>query len=247
MNLKKTLPIFLMTFLTVCIPLATAADIPAEYSSSLQLNTEYTYNVEEFEAKPIYWVTLDYSSMRDVVRCEAGGQIIVKLVKFDAKEAADYSSSAFPSQIPYIDITFKNKTGTQTAELTGISNSEAAMALALSYSGFLSGFIIPVSDLSGLESSAEAQNAGFMAAIIKVTEAGNSITFSFDQTSGAQKTVVTYDKTTGVLQSAEVDNLFGPDLKITLNQLIPGYPIELLTMGISLGAIMVIMLKLRRK
>lgn len=249
MNLKKTLPFIFIAVFMVCIPFSQANTISTEYSSQLQLNTEYTYNIQEFENQALYWFPLDYTSaMRATINGETGGKIIIKIVKFDAKESSDYSSSAFPSQIPYLDITFKDASGQTTTSLSSISNSEAGMNLALSYSGFLSGFIIPVADLSSLQASAEAQNTGFMAATVIVTNGIGTVTYSFEQTSGAQKSVMTYDIATGLLVSAEVDNTYGPDLKLSLEGYvaIPGIPLMALFMMVF-GTVFILLVRIKKR
>jgi len=174
----------------------------------------------------------------------AGGQILVKIIGFDSKEASDYSSDAFPAQIPYLDITFKDKSGETTANFEEISNSEASMNLAIGYSAFLSGFLIPISDLAGLKENAKAQNEGFMAGTINIQQGINTLTITFTQESKAQITRVTYDIKTGILVSSEVSNDYGPDLKIALSgydNTIPGFSI-LPFLSISVLAIMVLVL-----
>ena len=235
-----------MLFLT---SIGLAADIPEEYSSSINLNQDYVYDVEEFE-KGFVWANLDFTAdTKGQVSCEKGGTIVVQVSKFDSKAVSDYSPSAFPSPAPYIDIIFKDAEGDETFSLEGVANAEAAMNLALSYNAFLSGFVIPINSLSELKDAAEAQvsSDGFMPGELTVEDGMSNVKFTFEQESGAQTSEMWYDKNSGILTHAEVDNDYGPDLTISLQgSTIPGYSPLILLGIVSSVAIIIAYKKLRK-
>ncbi|MHA1756000.1 MAG: hypothetical protein ACTSVV_04465, partial [Promethearchaeota archaeon] len=100
----------------------------------------------------------------------------------------------------------------------------ASNNLAIGYNEFDPGFLIPTDDFAWLISQAKAQNqSGFWECNIKSEESQNTIKFIFLKKDNSQNTTIIYDKITGLLVYAKVENQYGPDIEITLK----GYQINL--------------------
>lgn len=205
-------------FLFSIPPVRANGTIPEQYSQKLELNNLYVYNVSQFDSI-LNWVKVDYSSQKGIAYTNPGGQIIVNFTGFYDKEPIDMFN-CMDNPIPYLDIKFlENQSNILVANLTltNISNSEAAMNLAISYSNFKSGFLIPNDNFTKLSEKAYAQDIGGMAADIKVEETYNYIYFDFKQNLKYQNSSMLYEKKTGLLIWAKVQSFFGPDLEISLN------------------------------
>ncbi|MBN1216943.1 MAG: hypothetical protein JXA99_16090, partial [Candidatus Lokiarchaeota archaeon] len=183
------------------------------------LEKVYTYNISQFDSY-FTWVDLDWvAPVKGTAYTNPGGQIKITLMQIGEKDPNDYSVFSGPS--PYIDISFlENQSNTliQNLTLTNIPNSEAAMNLALSYNSFLSGFLIPVNNLSQLKSQAAEQvsSSGYMPGTLNIEETNCSIKFDFRANDLSQNSTMLYDKWLGLLLWAKVENVYGPDLEINL-------------------------------
>jgi hypothetical protein len=122
-----------------------------------------------------------------------GGQINVKIRRFGDKDPNDYT--VFSEPLPYIDIKFfENVSNTLVLNfsLSDIPNSEAAMNLAINYNAFLSGFLIPVDNLTKLKEQATDQvdPLGWMPGTVDIEETNCSIMFEFKATDRSQNTTM---------------------------------------------------------
>lgn len=199
------------------IPPVKAGAIPNEYSQDLSLNGTYIYNITQFDSHFTWWDIDWMNPSKGTAYTNPGGQIHVNITGFYNKSGADYSCIDNP--IPHIGIKFlENQSNVLIANfsLNNISNSEVSMDLAIGYSSFLSGFIIPLNNLTRLKEQAYAQDTGGMAGIISIEETYNYIYFDFKQNTKAQNSTMIYDRHTGLLLWAKVENQYGPDLEIFL-------------------------------
>ncbi|TXT58351.1 MAG: conserved exported protein of unknown function [Promethearchaeota archaeon] len=194
------------SFLIVSVPLVNAnSEIPNKFHQNLDLNKEYIYKVSSFNSEmSLYWADLDYMAPgKGYAATNEGGEIRFMLTGFYDKDPNDFFN-LFESPMPYMDVKFyQNVDGTLELNSTfaNVSNGEAAQNLLLGYNKFKSGFLIPTDDFTELTESAKAQDEPpFMNATVTVTETSNRITFDFEQKGGfMQKTLVTYDKKSGLL------------------------------------------------
>ncbi len=183
------------------------------------LEKVYTYNISQFDSHLI-WVDLDWSApIKGTAYTNSGGQIKITLKQIGEKDPNDYS--IFSGPLPYIDLSFfENQSNSliQNFTLTNIPNSEAAMNLALGYNSFLSGFLIPVNNLSQLKSQATEQvsSSGYMPGTLNIEETYCSIKFDFRANDLSQNSTMLYDKWLGLLVWGKVENVYGPDLEISL-------------------------------
>ncbi len=205
-------------FVLNTIPLnkATSNPIIENYFIS---NEEYIYNVTQFDSY-FTWVGLNWMDPpKGYALTNPGGQIKINFTRFGDKDPYDYS--VFSEPVPYINVSlFENVSNSLIVNFTenDISNSEVAMNLALSYNAFLSGFLIPVNNLTELKSQAieQVSPTGFMEGTVDIVETNISILFDFRHKEGSQNSTMLYDKWLGILLWAKIENSLGPDLEIFL-------------------------------
>lgn len=226
---------------------------------SLDFDSAYTYNVSRF-GKAAFWYDWDYSYI-DTWTTNPGGLVIVNFTDYYFKDPNDLSTSdAFPSNLrrAWLDLEiyyegYFGPIGPQVS-LTNISNREAAIQMVMGYGWlveFYSGFLIPMIDnLTFIrEKALNAANPGE----VEISETELTISISYEQTSGFQKTHLIYEKKTGLLQW--VDTFVGSfSLEMTLigftppanptittpNNSIPSYIPLILGLGIFLTSTLVV-------
>jgi len=184
----------------VSIPTVKAdTTIPPNFYSELDTDSVYVYNVTKFGGD-LSWSYLNYTS-KYITTTNVGGQISVNFTGFYDKDPDDLDN-AFESPIPYMDVEFiENQAGVLNSNHTfyNVSNSETAFNMALGYSSFKSGFLIPIDNLTKLKELALAQDSGYMSGDIEVEESSNFISFDFKQDSKFQNTTIVYEKKSGLL------------------------------------------------
>ena len=217
--------ISLATVFTITTPIvrANGDTIPTEYGQQLDLNGIYVYNVSAFSTEGA-WYDYTYNPEGNFLS-NPGGQIHINFTGFynrDPNDSGDYCD--FPNiNMPWMDIVIYNKTVSglnENFKLENRSNSEVAFNLAFNYMNFNAGFLVP-KNWTWLNHTAY-NNAAAGNANITVEESYNFISFDFDQT-GAQRTKLVYDKSTGLLVSANTSiawsgyNLVIQSLNFTLD------------------------------
>lgn len=194
--------VLLQLLFTFSAPMVKAeTSIPDNFNNNLDLDQVYIYNVTLFNTtKRLEWWGLDWT-LKGFANTTPGGQIKVNFTGFYNKHPNDYN--LFESPMGYMDVEFiENRFGNLVTNTTfyNVSNGEADSNLALGYNQFKSGFLITINNISGLKEQAYAQNkSGIWEADVNVEETDNRITFNFQQKSGFQKTISTYDKISGLL------------------------------------------------
>ena len=188
-----------------------------EYSQEMNFRAPYIYNITKFD-NYFTWVDLDFVPPKGDVFANPGGQVIVNFTGFYTKHQNDTSS--FSDPIPYIDISFyENRSNSLFWNSTyyNVSCAEAAINLAIGYNNFNPGFLIPIDFTNRLKQLAYNQSQdGWWKASIIVEEFDFLIKFVFKQSNKYQNTTIIYDKNTGLLVFAKVENFFGPDLEFNL-------------------------------
>ena len=196
--------------------------IPSNYSQTLDLNKTYIYNVTKFDSK-LNWWDLNWQN-QGWVNCNAGGQIRINFTGFFDKHSND--NSPFKSPVPYINISFYENTTSGlklNRTIVNVSSYEASNNLAIGYNEFDPGFLIPTDDFAWLISQAKAQNqSGFWEANITIIGYYKMIEFRFFKSDNSQNTTIIYDKITGLLVYAKVENSYGPDIIMSLD----GYELD---------------------
>lgn len=244
MNPKRAQWVVILIFLgnLLAISLSVSAQkIPLEYSSLVYTDRYYSYDITEFGTS-IDWEDIDDSQQIKTTLSNLEGYTLdVQVYEFkDEKTAGDYSSGAFPDRAPHVNLDVKDENGVSTQKILEIPNAEAAINLKLGASNFLSGFLVPVRDLTNLTNAAE--KASFSATIYDYT-----LYFELES-STTDKMELWYDIDSGLLVKADVkqgahvfsctqqgyqhiDNLTGDRLPT-----LPGYPllITIISMGISI-------------
>jgi len=200
------------------------AAIPSKYSQTLNLSRSYIYNVSQFDSH-FSWRNLTYGPRGDAIT-NPGGQIKVNFTGF-YNDPDVFGKSCFSNPIPYINITFiENQTGTglliTNTTFYNVSNSEAGLSLAIGYNAFHSGFLIQINDLNTVKLLAKEQisDSGFLPGSLKILDYDYLVAFEFKDDDELQNSTVIYEKTTGVLVYSKVENFYGPDLEIFLNDYI---------------------------
>ena len=198
-----------------------SAAIPSKYSQYLNLSRSYIYNVSQFDSH-FSWRNLTYGARGDAIT-NPGGQIKVNFTGF-YNDPDVFGKSCFSNPIPYINITFiENQTGTgmlvTNTTFYNVSNSEAGLSLAIGYNAFHSGFLIQINNLNTLKLLAIEQisDSGYLPGSLKISDYDYLVAFEFKDDAELQNSTMIYDKTTGVLVYSKVENDYGPDLEIYLN------------------------------
>jgi len=201
-------------------------DIPSDYSQSLNLDTNYIYNVTFWGGEDpavIYWWGYDWNHYGDL-NSSIGGEMHVNYTgfydKYDGSAGGWADSSVFPNPVPYINISFyERRSGNLYLNSTfyNRSSSEAGNVLGLTYNNFRPGFLIPTNNFSWLTQQAENQGSG-SSETVNVNEYLKMIKIEY-QNAGVwkQNTSLIYDKETGVLAWAKVEMQGGAaDFEISL-------------------------------
>ena len=222
------------------------SEIIIKTQNSVPLNNEYTYNVTQFDSH-FSWILLNFTSTNQTAFTNPGGQIKVNFTKFDVKDPDDFT--VFSEPLPYINIKmFINESNNLVLNisLNSIPNSEASFNLAIGFNSFFSGFLIPIDNLTELKMQAneQASSTAFVPGTIDIKETSNTIKFTFKATDKSQNSTMKYNKTSGLLLWAKVENIYGPDLEIILStyfleEAIPGYDMLILT-SVIFGSISII-------
>jgi len=204
--------------------------IPSEvdvYSTKFDINNEYIYNVTSFDQIQTEFSWYFGVNDKGKVKTNIDGKIQVLFTGFYDYIPGMYEpNNVFRNAIPYIDIGFYEKGGStliHNRTLTNISSVEAAYVTSLGYREFNPGFLIPTDNFTRLEERVLAQDVndtyvnyeGYHSCEVK-TDTVN-ITFIQDNPdSKSQNITLIYDKSSGLLLSAEVKNILGPDFEIEL-------------------------------
>ena len=204
--------------------------IPSEvdiYSSKFDINNEYIYNVTSFDQIQTEFNWYFGFSNKGKVKTNIGGKIQVLFTGFYDYIPGIYEpNNVFRNAIPYIDIGFYEKSDStliHNRTLTNISSVEAAYVTSLGYREFNPGFLIPTDNFTRLEERVLAKDVndtyvnyeGDHSCEVKTSTV--NITFIQDNPdSKSQNITLIYDKSSGVLLSAEVKNILGPDFEIEL-------------------------------
>ena len=165
--------------------------IPEEYYQDFNLNGTYVYDILNADSSYIGWWGLDWA-FKENVETIAGNQIVVNFTGFYEKHSGDYSS--FPNPAPYISIQFVGNT-----TLLNVTNAEAASTLLIGYFSFLSGFFVPLNSTNVNWLKDTANNTNYDDTELTITETSSYILFDFIQISGAQRTELIYNITSGLL------------------------------------------------
>ena len=174
-------------------------NIPIKYSQDINLNGIYVYNITTFGTS-FDWYNSTWGSEGTVIS-NSGEQIYVNFTGFydrDPNDSGDYCD--FPDiNMPWMDIKILNYTSSgleETFKVENKSNSEVASNLVLNFNRFNSGFLVPL-NFTWLNATAQA-SADSGGADLTIEETYHFIQFDFIQPS-IQRTILTYDKKTGLL------------------------------------------------
>ncbi|MBD3213200.1 MAG: hypothetical protein GF311_11390 [Candidatus Lokiarchaeota archaeon] len=220
------------------------------YSNDFDISKEYVYNVTEWDQE-LNWY---YTSDKGWLNSSKGGQIRVNFTGFYDYVSPVWDPNAFENPLPFINISFYEKTGDSISlnrTMINQSSAETANVMALGYHYFDAGFLIPNKNFTLIQNRVAAQNeSGFWElSSYDFEEFLKMIRITFKQKSGGQNTTLIYDKETGILVWANVQSAFATDFKFQLNDYtldftpmpnIPSFPIMIvgaissLTIGIAI-------------
>ena len=200
---------------------------------------EFDYNIETFES-PINITNWDSSDSYGIGYANPTGRITFSLIDYYTKTVHD--SSVFKGLIPHLDISFiENKswdnylTGVliQNHSIVNISNTELANVMKLGYNDFDSGFLLNTENLSNLINIAKDQNeSGEWEADIVVEVTNLTIQFTFEKLDLTQNVSLIYDKYTGLLQYAYVNDTNNPNLELEIIDFDPLIAVENITLSV---------------
>ncbi len=191
----------------------TQSSIPDEYSSKINMSTEYIYNVIGFGVT-YPWYNFDKNSTdnwQDVWQQWAtgpGGKVKVNFTGFYDRHVNDTWGfyNKFPNtNMPYMDIIITKPRGSVNLTRNNCSNGEIYYNMYLGHYVFDSGILIPknlkyVKQLA-IETATENNY------ILNIQEDFQFIQFNIKQT-GIQSTELIYSRITGILIYAKI-NAFG--------------------------------------
>ena len=210
MKCKRTLSCFIAILITLAAFFSFTTpsvrgngdSIPTGYYQQFNLNGTYVYNVTAFGAEKS-WLNYSWDTIGNIMT-NIGGQIFINFTGFYDRDPNDAFGDDFPdTNMPWMDISIYNSSLNENLKLSNISNSEVASNLLLNYWSFHAGFLVP-KNWTWLNETAHA-NADAGNAALTVEESYNFISFDFDQT-GTQRTKLIYDKTAGLLVSANTSS-----------------------------------------
>ncbi|KKK46125.1 hypothetical protein LCGC14_0815040 [marine sediment metagenome] len=167
---------------------------------TLDYSSSFTYDVNDFGGKSS-WYNFTVG-LEGYWQTNIGGEIIVNFTGFYNKDPNDWGS-VFASPIAWFDIEIvENSSGFLTSNFTiaNRSNSEIAWALTLGYNNYQPGFLISImNNLTEVKKLALQEATGYVTGIVNIEETDLALKISFDQTGGGQKTLLIYEKWTGLL------------------------------------------------
>lgn len=178
--------------------------IPPEYSSKLNLDGIYHYNVSRFGDEAI-WLNLS-GGTEDQWASTIDDKILVNITGFYNRDPNDIYGDVFSNiHMPWLDIEiYKNNVLNFT--MSNVSNSEIARNLGLGFAKFQSGFIIPYNQIEWIKANAtlEAEGASGQTAHLTMEETYNFLYFRFEEyvSTQNQKTELIYDTKSGILVKA---------------------------------------------
>jgi len=179
--------------------------IPKNYGQNLILGSDYIYNITVF-GEDSEWYNFS-NDIEGLWSPNSGGQIRINFTGFYDRDPKDLDGDLLPDKnMSWFDVKiYKNITTGQIPIFNfsqyNISNHEASMNLRLGFSGFQSGFLVPINNFVWLKNIAKvAAEGNKLNATLEIEESYNFIYFSFSETSGGgQKTELIYDKISGLL------------------------------------------------
>ena len=167
---------------------------------TLDYSSSFKYDVNDFGGKSS-WYNLTWG-LEGYWQTNIGGEFIVNFTGFYDKDPNDLGS-VFTSPIAWFDIEIvENSSGLLTSNFTiaNRSNSEIAMALILGYNNYQPGFLISImNNLTEVKKLALQEATGYVIGLVNIEETDLALKIGFDQTGGGQKTVLIYEKWTGLL------------------------------------------------
>lgn len=133
--------------------------------------------------------------------------------------------------------------------LTNISMNELGFIFIYGYINWNPGFKISLDWEINAQNAYKNANNQYVKADLVITNNTNSVTYDFQQIGGGQKTILTYNKTNGVLLEAMSEfGLYKSHIRLqgyTPDQQIPGYSIPLTMVSVLFGILIVLQRKRR--
>jgi hypothetical protein len=167
---------------------------------SLDLTQLYHYNVSEFGDIPAWWYV--YTD-EGYFQTNEGGLIEINFTGYYNRPSSDWGDVFPDTNMAYMNVMIYNKTDfglSLNFSQVNVSNKEVAVALALGYNNFQSGFLVPsIQNLTNIKKLALQEATGFISGVVKLQETDLTLKIIFEENEDGQKNNLIYEKRTGLL------------------------------------------------
>jgi len=192
-----------------------SASIPANYCQDIDLDGVYVYNVTNFGDADVSWYY--FAGDRGKFNSDPGGKVIINFTGFYDRHPDDWGDEFPDTNMPYYDVEIYNSTDIlPNFQVSNISNSEVGGVMGIGYNSFVSGFLIPIDNLTNIKKMAIDAHTGSSDGKVIVEETFHLLYTSFEATDGLIKIYSVYDRWTGLLVWADI-LCYG--LKLEINSL----------------------------
>jgi len=145
---------------------------------------------------------------------------------------------------PFFNITFKHADGSVNCSLTNKSNNAIADALILGISPWYPGILTTINWTYHNETAEAQASSEYMEGTLNISSNNGFLTYNYIQKSGAQKTILVYNETSGIMDNWNTS--FGSyylEARLQREE-IPSFPIVLI-FGFSILAVIFVLGKIR--
>ncbi|MHA1511409.1 MAG: hypothetical protein ACTSRX_06790 [Promethearchaeota archaeon] len=186
--------VFLLFFTNIPNSHSESMNLPKDYNQTLDLEQTLIYRFEKVNETSNY---VEFGWGGPHCALEEGGSL--ELIFNGVYNESTWWGGVVTE--PFFNITFKHADGSVNRTLTNKSNNAIADALILSISPWYPGILTTINWTYHDETAESLASSGWMEGTLNISSDNGFRTYNYTQKGGAQKTILVYNETSGLLDN----------------------------------------------
>ena len=186
--------VFLLFFTNIPIAHTESMNLPKDYNQTLDLEQPLIYEFNKVNESTNY---VEFGWGGPHCALEKGGSM--ELIFNGVYNESTWWGGVVTE--PFFNITFKHADGSVNCSLTNKSNNAIADALILGISPWYPGILTTINWTYHNEAAESQATSEYMEGTLNISSNNGLRTYNYIQKSGAQKTILVYNETSGILDN----------------------------------------------